>query len=122
MGLFFSSFSNTVVFRLSNPSFSVRTPKLERYTPFAPNPVNWEEVRDLSWFWILLTTGSSDKSPASFEADPLKVFSFNNVLALLTAVTKVCKLVAAEVVSTEPVRFAGVSTPLDVVDASKFTS
>ena len=60
-----------------------------------------EEVKDFSWFWILFTTGSSDNSPASFESDPLKVFSFNNVLALLTAVIKVCKLVFAEVVSTE---------------------
>ena len=40
VGLFFNSFSRTVVFKLKSPFFSVLTPKFDKYTPFAQKPVN----------------------------------------------------------------------------------
>ena len=96
VGLFFNSFSSTVVFKLRSPSFSVLTPRLDKYTPFAPNPVNWVDVSEFNCFWMLLITGSSDKSPASSLSEPLKVFSLSKPLASLTAVIKDCRFVVAE--------------------------
>ena len=54
-------------------------------------------------------------------ANFLKEFSLSKVLVSFTAVTKDFRFVVAELVSTEPVKLAGVSVPFTVVDASKFT-
>ena len=90
--------------------------RFDKYTFVDPNPDKAEVVNVSIWFFKLSITGSSANSPFSVELSPLNVLVFKIVLRELIAVTKLSKLVVAEFVSTDEVKFA-----VELVVDTKFT-
>ena len=88
-GLFFSSFANIVEFNDNVLSFSVLTPKFDKYKLSVPNPVIPDEKKLSILFLIPSITVSEARGPGLEDGDPLKVFSLKTFLITFTASTNV---------------------------------